>query len=228
MTPSTYRLARSRTLPILLAAAAALTFAPCRVAFADDDVEAEQVATYAVQRRLFRVGLELNGGVGFLPMNAFTKGFVGEGSVTYHFSNVWAWEIIQGGYVFANVKTGLRKELLENFGVEPTQLPSNSYLASSNIVLTPFYGKLSGLNRSLNHVELFFPFGVALARYENPATFRQGADLGLGLRWFLGTHTSFRFEVRDYLTFPSFSNFSLTNEVLIALGFSFAFGGDER
>lgn len=216
-----------KLLTVLATGAALATCASSREARADEDADADQVASYAVQKRLFPLGLELNAGIGILPMNAFDKGFVGEGSLTWHLSSVWGWEIIQGGYVIANVSTGLKKELLENFGVEPTQLTRANYLLSSNLVFKPFYGKIAGLNRSIHHIELYFPFGVAVARYSNPGAFRQGADLGLGLRWFLGRHTSLRVEARDYLLFQDFSNFSLNNEILFSVGLSVAWGGAE-
>jgi len=198
-----------------------------RIASADDDVDTREVETYVVQERLFRLGLELNAGLGLLPLNAFDKGIMAEGSVTWHFSNVWAWEIAQGGYVIANADTGLKDQLLNNFGVQPTQLSRDTFLVSSNLVFTPFYGKLAGLNRGISHVEVFFPIGPALGRYEDPDAWQYGADVGLGLRWFLGTQISVRLETRDYLLFQTFSNFSLTNELMVTLGLSVAFGGSK-
>jgi outer membrane beta-barrel protein len=195
---------------------------------ADDDVDENKVATYAVQSRLFRLGLELTGGGAFLPLNAFSKGFVADGAVTWHFTNAWAWEIAQGGYVFANLDTGLRSQLINNFGVQPTQLSTPDFLTSTNVVFTPFYGKLAGLNRTVNHVEVFFPFGLALARYLNPGQFEEGLDIGLGLRWFVASHISLRLDARDYILIPGFSNVSVTNELWLGLGVSVAFGGDER
>jgi len=210
---------------LLMVAALGAACAVCRTASADD---ADEVATYAIQQRLFRVGLELNAGVGILPLNAFYKGFIVEGDVMYHFSSTWAWEIAQAAYVFVQSDTGLQQQLLNNFGVKPTLLTSPSFLGSSNLVFTPFYGKLAGLNRSVSHVEIFFPIGPALGRYENPGAFQAGIDVGLGLRWFLTTHTSLRLDARDFLLTPSISNFSLTNELLFAIGFSVEFGGAER
>src|SRR5208282_4473468 len=93
-----------------------LTCAMGGTASAADD--AEEVATYAVQRRLFREGLELNVGVGALPLNAFYKGFVVEGTVTYHFTTTWGWEIAQGSYVFAQSSTGLENQLVNDFDVQ--------------------------------------------------------------------------------------------------------------
>ena len=80
----------------------------------------------------------------FFPLNAFYKGFVVEGDVMYHFSSAWAWEIAQAAYVFAQSDTGLQDQLVNNFGVKPTLLTSPLFLGSSNLVFTPFYGKLAG------------------------------------------------------------------------------------
>jgi outer membrane beta-barrel protein len=211
---------------LLVIAILGVTSALCRTARAADD--ADEVATYAVQRRIFPLGLEVNAGLGILPLNAFHKGMLVDGTVTYHFSSVWSWEIIQGAYAFAQTDTGLQQQLVNNFGVQPTQLTSANFLASTNLVFTPFYGKLAGLNHSVSHIEIFFPIGAALARYENPSGFQEGIDLGLGLRWFLSTHWSLRFDARDFLLTPGISNFSLTNELYFTLGLSVAFGGPER
>jgi len=211
-----------------MVAAAVASIALSSPARAAEDVDTKRVETFVVQERLFRLGLELNAGVGILPLNAFSKGVLLDGSVTYHFNNVLAWEIAQGGYVIANLDTGLKNQLLQNFGVQPTEISRATFLAGSNLVFTPFYGKLAGLNRSVSHVELFFPIGVTLAGYENPGSVQGGIDLGLGLRWFLGEHTSLRLDARDYLLTPGFSNFSLTNELLFALGLSVGFGGSAR
>lgn len=213
---------------MLLIATLGMTSVVCRPAYADSDDDADDVATYAVQRRLFRVGLELNAGVGMLPLNAFDKGFTVNGSVTWHFSSLWAWEIAQASYVLAQLDTGLKQQLMDNFSVQPTELSTPLFLGSSNLVFTPFYGKLAGMNHSVDHVELFFPIGLALGRYDNPGAFQEGLDVGLGLRWFVGPHVSLRADVRDFLLTPGFKNFSLTNELLIALGVSVAFGGAER
>lgn len=211
---------------LLIFVALGLSTVLCRTASAGDD--ADEVATYAVQSRLFREGLELNAGLGFLPLNAFFKGFTVNGNVTYHFSTTWAWEIAQASYVFVSSDSGLEQQLLNNFNVQPTQLTSAQFLGSTNILFTPFYGKLAGLNHSLSHIELFFPLGLALGYYQNPNGFLEGLDIGLGIRWFLSTHWSLRVEARDYLLTPGFSNFNLTQELEVAIGLSVSFGGPER
>jgi outer membrane beta-barrel protein len=213
---------------LLMSVAFGAVSAASSTALAADDDDVDEVATYAVQRRLFRLGLELNGGVGMLPLNAFDKGFIVDGSVTWHFSSILGWEIAEGGYVFAQLDTGLKQQLMDNFGVQPTALTTPLFVGSTNLVFTPFYGKLAGLNRSVSHVELFLPVGLALGRYQNPGQWEEGVDVGLGLRWFVSPQLSLRIDARDFLLTPGLSHVDLTNELLFAVGLSVGFGGAER
>ena len=210
----------------MIASTLLLLGAPRPAHAADDlDLDDEQVATYAVQKRLFRLGVELTPSVGFLPMNAFNKGVTAGGSIAYHMSTAWAWEIAQGGYVFYNFDSDLKKELLDNFGVQPTKIASVGWFAGTNLVWKPFYGKLAVVNRSLVHTEVSLPFGFAVAKFENPETYRFGPDVGVAFRVFLGRSVSLRLDVRDFILFKKLSP---QQELLIALGMGFSFGGDER
>jgi len=195
------------------------------VARAGDEMDEEQVAAYAVQSRLFRLGGELRVEAGFLPINAFNKGLTIGGSFTYHISNSWAWEIIRGAYVYKQLDTGLKKELLDNFDVQPTDISALDFILSSDLVLKPFYGKLAVFNRRVIHMELSVPFGVALARYSNPQAYLPGPNLGLIFRIFISPHTSFCLDVRDHVFF---NHWNTRNEVHVAVGVAFAWGGDER
>src|SRR5512146_1209430 len=113
-----------RRIPLLALAFASLPLFAALPAQAGDDIDEEQVSTYAVQSRLFRLGGELDFAAGILPMNAFQKGLTIGGSFTYHFNNAVAWEVINGAYVWKKLDTDLRSELLENFNVKPTDLSS--------------------------------------------------------------------------------------------------------
>lgn len=203
-----------------------LTFASASPAFADDDLDEEQVATYAVQSRLFRLGGELNVAAGILPINAFNKGLTVGGSFTYHFSNALAWEIINANYVYKQLDTGLKTELLDNFEVQPTEIAAIDLLMSSSLVLKPFYGKLAVFNRRVIHMELSIPAGITMGRYTNPQKYLVGPNVGLIARVFLSTHTALRIDVRENVLINS--NWNTRNELHVSLGLSFAWGGDER
>jgi outer membrane beta-barrel protein len=213
-----------RNLPFSLALLT-LTLAGASPALADDDMDEEQVATYAVQSRLFRLGGELNVAAGILPINAFNKGLTVGGSFTYHFSNAWAWEVINGTYVYKQLDTGLKTELLENFDVQPTKIAAIDLLMSSSLVLKPFYGKLAVFNRRVIHAEFSIPFGITLGRYTNPQSYLPGPNLGLIVRVFMSPHSSLRIDVRENVLF---NHWATRNELHVSLGLAFAWGGDER
>src|SRR5512146_675220 len=130
-----------RRIPLLALAFASLPLFAALPAQAGDDIDEEQVSTYAVQSRLFRLGGELDFAAGILPMNAFSKGLTIGGSFTYHFNNALGWEIINGAYVWKQLGTGLRTELEENFSAKPTDMSAIDMILSSSLVLKPFYGK---------------------------------------------------------------------------------------
>ena len=205
-------------------ALATLTLVGAAPARAGDDLDEEQVATYAVQSRLFRLGGELAVDGGILPINAFSKGLTVGVAFTYHFSNSWAWEIINANYVYKQLDTGLKTELLENFNVQPTDISSIDLMLSSSLVLKPFYGKLALFNRRVVHLEVSVPIGGAWANYTDKQTF--GAVSGLIFRVFLSPHASVRLDVREYVLFRTWKN--QRQELHAVLGFSFAWGGDER
>jgi len=209
-----------------------LTLAGASPAFADDELDEEQVATYAVQGRLFRLGGELNVAAGLLPINAFNKGLTIGGSFTYHFSNAWAWEVINGTYVYKQLDTGLKTELLDNFNVEPTKIAAVDLMLSSSLVVKPFYGKLAVFNRRVIHAEVSIPLGITLGRYTNPQSYLGGPNVGVLFRVFMSAHTSLRIDVRDNVLFSHWaynpSNWTYRNELLVSLGLAFAWGGDER
>jgi outer membrane beta-barrel protein len=222
-----------RNLPLYLGLLTlTLTLAGASPALADEEIDEEQVATYAVQSRLFRLGGELTIAAGLLPINAFDKGLTIGGSFTYHFSNAFAWEVINGSYVYKQMDTGLKSELLDNFNVQPTDIAAVDLLMSSSFVAKPFYGKLAVFNRRVIHAEVSIPVGITLGRYTNPQSYHYGPNLGVIFRVFMSAHTSLRIDVRDNALFSHWSynpsHWSYRNELLASLGLSFAWGGDER
>jgi len=190
-----------------------------RVARAED--EEEQTATYAVQNRQFQLGHELHLGGGVLPLNAFTKGITVEGGYTVHFSDAFAWEVGQFIYSF-DLNTDLKKELLDNFQVQPTQIETVRWIGSSSLVWKPLYGKFAWRNRSVVHLEMFFELGGAVGQFENPSVLRGGFTAGGGFRLHVSRALSLRFDARDYSFFKGFS--MPTNELHIGLAMSLAFG----
>lgn len=178
---------------------------------------------YAVQGRKYVNGNEFMLAVGTAPMDAFYKGLTGTFSYTYHFDDLWAWEIVSATYSL-NVDTALREKLQTEWGVEPTAFAQLNWLVDSNAIVKPFYGKFSVLNGSLIYTEMYFTAGLAVARYEGgesllpggpPSAIRYGPDVGVGLRFYLSRAFSLRFDVRDYFLMNGNDS---GNELLIQAG----------
>jgi outer membrane beta-barrel protein len=187
----------------------------------------------AVQDRAYRMNSELMVAIGVLPLDAFTKGISGEISYTYHFSDSIAWQI--GRFLYSyNVPTGLRTQLQRDFGVNPTAFPQTNWIAGSDFMWTPIYGKFAWLNSSVAHFEIYGLLGLSVAnqRISNDVAagttstiFLPGIDFGIGWRFYITKSVSLRFEVTDNLVWSSSTN--LQNIMVVQLGVSFNFGSTE-
>ena len=179
---------------------------------------------YSIEKRDLLGHHELSISIGTLPLDAFAKGLTLQGSYTYHFTQLIAWELVSGLYSF-NFETGLERDLRDRFDVQPEQDPRLVALLASNFVFKPLYGKLAFINNTLLTAELFFVLGPALGFYEGGSV-PFGVDYGAGLRFFVGKYFSVRFDIRDYLLLPDFSK--VENNLYISLGLSLTFGfGDD-
>ena len=207
-------------------AAVAVLFAATAARAADDDDEA---AKLAVQNRQYHPRHEVYANVGLLPDNAYNKGLSVGGGYALHLGEVWAWEIVQAEYVF-NFDSALKTQLIQNFGGslnhdQLKQIEALHYFGSSSLLLKPFYGKFSFLNRSVVHLEIFLALGGAVGAYENAdngTALRFGFDAGAGIRVYVGDSLSLRVDVRDYALFKGATPQS---EVYVALSAALSFGG---
>lgn len=177
------------------------------LASAQEELENPGTVT-AVQERTFRMSNELALGVGVLPLDAFYKGITGQVSYTYHFTDHFAWQVGRFAYSY-NVNTPLRAQLERDFQVLPTAFEQVNWMAGSDLVWSPFYGKMAFLNRSVTHFEVFLLGGISVLNLKlatsagtssSPGStfpFRPAANVGVGVRVFSTRFISFRFDVTD-------------------------------
>lgn len=204
----------SRSMNLLLFSVLVLSLIACFPAetlLAQERGFGEGGRVYTIQKKAYRLKHELYGAVGVLPMDAFYKGVAVGGGYTYHFSHHYAWEVVQFLASF-NMDTGLKKDLQNVFAIEPTAFRQVEFMASSNFVFVPLYGKMSLLNRKVIRMECFLTAGPGVSRYIYYE--RQGAtgykeeekyylsmNYGIGLRIFLNKRFSTRLDIRDYMNF---------------------------
>lgn len=176
---------------------------------------------YSIERRNVLGSHEISFLVGTLPKDAFGTGLTLQGSYTYHFSQLLAWEIVGGTYSF-NLSTKLEDELQDRFEVKPERGRGVlEAMVHSNFVFKPLYGKVALLNDTLLTAELFLVVGPALGFFDDQSR-PFGFDVGIGLRFFMGRYFSLRLDIRDYAFLPDFAE--VDNHIYLSVGLSLTFG----
>lgn len=182
-------------------AALALALAPAAPARAELVFAGEAERVYTIEPRPHLFSHELSLGAGISPLNSFYVGVAPQLSYTYHFSDLWAWEVVSGFYSF-NINTGLGG-FLQSTGQEAaagadTRLRS---IVSTNGVFRPLYGKLAVFNRGIVNAQTYLTFGVGMA-LSAVAGGRDDAapagNIGIGLMWWLSDAVATRLDVRDH------------------------------
>ncbi|MEM1348915.1 MAG: outer membrane beta-barrel domain-containing protein [Myxococcota bacterium] len=215
--------ARGRWMSVAMACAfaAGLSWSPGQAWAQEEEEDVEPAySELVVQNRKYDPTHEFTVSVGTLPLDAFKKGFTVSGAYTLHFSDKFAWEIVQGSYSFP-FDAALNAEL-DAFNLSPSPFEVVEYFVTSNAIFKPVYWKGSVLNDRLLYGELYLSAGGGyawLTRSERPVV-----DLGGGLRLFTSESLSFRVSTR-YMLLPALDldNFDIRQELWIGLGTSLTF-----
>lgn len=179
----------------------------------------------AVQERAFRMRHELDLSFGVLPLDAFYVGLYAQVGYTAHFTDTVAWTIGRAAYNYA-ARTGLRDRLERKFSVLPTTFEEVQYFFGSDLLWTPFHGKLAVLNKWVVHGEVFLVLGATLFRYTN--TFRPAVNAGIGGRVVLNPNVSLRLDLGDNVVIPlGGASVAPTNVMTTTLSLAINFGAPE-
>ena len=185
--------------------------------FSEPRTEARD-ATAVLQNRKYEDGNELTLLVGALPVDAFYKGLTVTAGYTHHFSDAWAWEVVNATHSF-NFDTNLKKEVLR---FREASFPEIQWIAASHLVWKPLYGKEAIFNTSVVHLEAYLQAGpAAVLRSDQTSRLRPGGDLGVGVRLWLDTWVSWRLDLRELAYVAG----SVETAFLIQTGLAFELGG---
>jgi outer membrane beta-barrel protein len=178
----------------------------------------------AIQQKKYSLVHELDIGGMFEPQDAFSKGLALEGAYTWHFGDDFSWEVLRGGYV-GQLDSGLKGQLINQFGVAPTSFELLQYYVATSLMWSPLYGKFALRNASVVHAEAFVTAGGALGHFTS--SFREGPELGVGLRVFLSQRLSVRFDARDAVFLHKETDGSLVKQIIfLSIGLSISLGGN--
>jgi outer membrane beta-barrel protein len=154
----------------------------------------------------------------YLSSDPFVKYIAGGLSYTHLFSDIIAWEVVNGSYTYA-FYSGLTNDLITNQGISSSLFDSLQYYATTNIAISPIYTKNLLFNSKMVYSEFSIVAGGGIASFQY-AGFQPVIDVGLVLRYFLSPTTSLKFDFRDYV-FPSTN---VANNLSLTIGYAFAFG----
>ncbi len=174
----------------------------------------------AVQERETELKHELSLGLGVLPLDAYYKGVSAQLGYTRHFSDRFAWQVGRATYSY-NVSTQLRRDLESGFGAGPEEFREVRWIAGSDLMWKPLYGKTAGLDRSALHFEAFLLGGASLVGLSDGLA--PAAHVGVGARVFTGRSLSFRVDATDHLIVKQ----GLLNAPSVLLSAAWNFGGEE-
>jgi len=185
----------------------------------------------AIQNRRFQLDHELTVSGGVLPVDPYYKGITATGSYTVHFGPNWAWELVQVTWAY-NAQTDLMRKLIQVAnaqGVATPEIPAIQWIAATHLVLKPLYGKQALFNTQVLHLEAYLQAGPAVVVMTGATRkYDLGADIGGGLRFWLTEGLSTRFDLGEMVYFHSEGSSTRVRQALmLRLGLSFTFGGDE-
>jgi outer membrane beta-barrel protein len=159
----------------------------------------------SVQNRLYRTEIELNGGVGVLPVDPYVKGVTFNGGAAWHFNDIWA---VEGRFHYLlNLPTSLRDQLENQFGIPPTRFAEVMMYGTVGGLFKPIYGKLSFLNKTLVYGEFYLSLAGVVARMNGGKKTEEepdgkgkriafGGAPGFGIRGYFFTWLSVRLDFR--------------------------------
>ena len=186
----------------------------------------EREYTAAVQERLYQEKHAFTVWGGFVPDEDFTINYPVSFGYQYHFNKHLAWEPIRGSYFFAKPRQ-LQSQLIEDYGIAPSDFDYPLYAAFSSVILKPTYGKDSLFNRLVINHETHFSVGGGLTSFlkeynygPNTEELAWSVRLAANRKYYLNRHFALNLEVEE--TF-AFKEEGVTNNFALNAGLTFQF-----
>lgn len=179
----------------------------------------------AVENRMYQPKSDVTLSFGILPLDAFYKALTVGLSYDHDIGDSWTWGVINGQAAFTS-DTGLKKDLISNFGVQPQGiLDYIRYYVTSDLIYTPIYGKNLLFNKSILRTEMSLISSAGAVSF-NSGDMVPMVGVGGQIRFFSSESLSYKFDTRLYyhMAANKSSNFVLN----ISFGASFDNPGDRQ
>jgi outer membrane beta-barrel protein len=164
---------------------------------------------FAVQEKIFHKYHELAFVTGYIASDDFYQVYPVGMAYTFHFDDRISWEVVRLYYNFTREKN-LLEDLLNDFGASPVEYYQPKYQLLTHLVIRPFYGKDSVLNKTVINHETYFLAGGGFDFYK--ANHSDGVtpgsnetaliiSMGAGIKYFINQNVNLAFELRDFVTY---------------------------
>ena len=158
--------------------------------------------------------IELSGTAGAMPLDSVVNHLLVGGRATWHFSDHFGWEIAHIQVASSSISANIKEIVNPPNSLSNVQFSQINLLATSNILLSPIYGKIRFFGNQVLYFDIYSVLGFGVAntktiKLSSPgpveSTVRQGLDpvfdFGLGVKIFTGDALAILIDLRDYVTF---------------------------
>lgn len=158
-----------------------------------------------------RIELGLTGGL--MPYDTLVKHYMLGGKAAWHLTDYIGWEIIDAQFAFPATES-FTKDLVVARGLSNLQTSRLKQMFTTNILFSPFYGKIRFFGSQVLYFDIYLVAGGGLAntetlRYANAAgsasetLIRSGmepaVDWGVGVKIFMSNYLGLVVDLRDYM-----------------------------
>jgi outer membrane beta-barrel protein len=183
-----------------------------------------------------RLEVELLAGV--MPYDSLVNHYLAGGRLDWHISDHWGWEVIDAMYALPSV-TGYTMNTVSTHGISNLQTTQTHLILTSNLLASPFYGKIRLMGREVLYYDIYMVGGVGA---ENNDTIQASTtavngnvsinvlrtgfdptfDLGIGFKMFLNSAMGMVVDLRDYVSDSQiYGKNVLKSEFAVFVGFTF-------
>ena len=149
-----------------------------------------------------------------MPLDSVVNHLLVGGRATWHFSDHFGWEIAHIQVASSSISANIKEIVNPPNSLSNVQFSQINLLATSNILLSPIYGKIRFFGNQVLYFDIYSVLGFGVAntktiKLSSPgpveSTVRQGMDpvfdFGLGVKIFTGDALAILIDLRDYVTF---------------------------
>lgn len=186
---------------------------------AEAQIDYEREVGAIVRNKFFYKKGRFEAGItgGVMPYDSLVNHYMVGGKLTWHLHDHFGWEIIDIQKAFPSV-TSFASGLVQDRGISNLQTTQLNYSLTTNLLLSPFYGKIRFFGSQVLFFDIYLALGGGMASTETirlastgigvagtQTSIRSGMepcfDFGLGFKIFTNNFLGLVLDLRDYVVF---------------------------